>query len=112
MEDEKFNLEYVCQTCHKKFPKKTADVPAGMHVLHRFPTAGFLLEPFVEGSRALLERVTKRVISNLSPFTKLNDQSVQPVGESHMRRFADPILTECANFTNNIAPVSDDAAEY
>ena len=113
VEDANFDLGYVRQTCQVEwFPKQTAEAPAGMFVLQRFPTGELLPEPFVEGSRATLEHVTKRVISHFSPITKSNNQPVQPLVGSSIRRYGDLIVAEWTNFTDNIAPVSDDAAEY
>ena len=85
-------MKATCQV--EWFPNSTADVPAGMHALQRFPTGELLPETFVEKLRALLELVTKTVISHFSPVTKLNNQAVQPVAGCHIRRCGDLIVAE------------------
>jgi len=68
--------------------------PSGMYILNTLPEGVPRPEPFVEGSRAVLEQVTRKIEE-----TYHSDES-------------GAVAAEWVDFRDNIAPQSDDVAEH
>jgi hypothetical protein len=85
----------VCDLKVADFPALATDCPAGMHVLHSLPTVGVNMEPepFVTGSRQVLEDVVKQVAKKF--------------GNSHPE-----VLLEWIQFRDEAAPQNDNANDY
>ena len=85
----------VCDLEVRDYPASTPHQPAGMYVLQSVPPIGVHMEPepFVPGSRALLEEVVNKVDKRF--------------GTSHPET-----LAEWEDFKDILAPQSDDANEY
>jgi hypothetical protein len=78
----------------ENYPPAQEGVPKGMYVLQKFPTGEIPPEPFVPGSRALLESVCNSFC------------------ESYNTDLGNVYANEWINFKDNIAPQSDDAEEW
>jgi len=78
----------------QNMPLPEGDIPGGMYLLQKIPESSLEPEPFVQGSRALLEEVTNKVM------------------DSFQTSVGDTVRKEWLHFCDDIAPKSDSVVEY
>ena len=92
------------------FPAATDNQPEGLYLLQSIPTGVILPEPFIDGSRKVIDDVVKKVISTFLP--KENIHAVNTDESKNNKNYCHKVVTQWMHFSDNIAPQSDCVNEY